>query len=592
MTKSVGIDLTLSAHWRADDGKKSPYLPEGVLEFGWLGHLVSALERIPGYRARLFEEGELPQALTDVDVLLLPVPRGAADQELPPAELAALRAFVQSGGGVLLFGDSARPVPGADAVPVPLVPDALLTEVLVSGPRPAPDSHLLTYGLDVTAVPGHPATAGVSSVHIHRARALDVTGGLHPLVVGAGEVLAAAGGSGEGRIAVAGNGAMFSLPHLGRASNARFLVNLVRWLAGDEADEASSAEAARDIAGRQRFRSRTFSPEPDLKRIQGPHVVDVSESRQVFEAVAARPLPDPYEDQDAFLAEAELRFHELPRTVRQAVIHFTREPNDYGALLVKGLPVDPQLPPTPADPRERVHTDRKLGELWLAAFSSALGSIFAYQQEKQGLLFQNVSPTPHNATKLSSESSSLLLDFHTETAFHPHMPDYVMLHCLRPDHERVAKTIVSNVRMILGELSLRDRATLFEPLFRTGVDYSFGSANGTRGNGPVLPVLYGSPYDPQMTVDLDLMVGLTPAADRALGKVQEAVNRTKRWVTLDRGDLLIVDNRRSVHGRSEFTARFDGRDRWLQRACVVRDLARSAEDHETGGRVLTTSFAV
>ncbi|MEU1308263.1 hypothetical protein ABZ419_05105 [Streptomyces cinnamoneus] len=89
MTKSVGIDLTLSAHWRADDGKKSPYLPEGVLEFGWLGHLVPALERIPGYRARLLEEGELPQALTDVDVLLLPVPRGAADRELPAAELAA-----------------------------------------------------------------------------------------------------------------------------------------------------------------------------------------------------------------------------------------------------------------------------------------------------------------------------------------------------------------------------------------------------------------------------------------------------------------------------------------------------------------------
>lgn len=592
MSKSVGIDLTLSTHWRADDGKKSPYLPEGFLEFGWLGHLVPALERIPGYRVRLLEEGELSEALPDLDVLLLPIPHGAADRELSPAEQAGLSAFVRAGGGVLLFGDSTRPTAGDAGSPIPLLPGASLLATLMSGPRPAPDSHLLTYGLDVTAVPGHPATAGVSSVHVHQARVLEATSGLRPLVIGSGRILAAACGSEAGRIAVTGNGAMFALPHLGQKSNARFLVNLVRWLAAEETDDDSSAKAAEDIVDRQRFRTRVFAPEPDLKRTAGPHVVDVREYQPLLEAIAARPLPDPYEDQDAFLSEAELRFHELPRAVRQSLVHFTRHSNDYGALLVKGLPVDARLPKTPADPRQRIHTDRKLGELWLAAFSSVLGSIFAYRQEKQGLLFQNIAPTPHNAEKLSSESSSMLLDFHTETAFHPHMPDYVMLHCLRPDHERVAKTIVSNVRMILPELSLRDRTTLFEPVFRTGVDYSFGSANGTRGNGPVLPVLYGSPYDPQMTVDLDLMVGLTPAAERALVHVQEAVIRTKRWVTLDRGDLLVVDNRRSVHGRSEFTARFDGYDRWLQRACVVRDLARSAEDRETGGRVLATSFAV
>ncbi|MGQ0718020.1 MAG: TauD/TfdA family dioxygenase [Pseudonocardiales bacterium] len=125
-------------------------------------------------------------------------------------------------------------------------------------------------------------------------------------------------------------------------------------------------------------------------------------------------------------------------------------------------------------------------------------------------------------------ASELLLDFHTEVAFHPHQPDYVMLYCLRPDHERAAKTIVASAVMALQELSPRDRAVLYEPMFRTGVDYSFGSPHGIRGNGPLLPVLYGDPYHPYLTLDLDLMIGLTPAAERALRALRAAVNTVRR----------------------------------------------------------------
>ena len=56
-----------------------------------------------------------------------------------------------------------------------------------------------------------------------------------------------------------------------------------------------------------------------------------------------------------------------------------------------------------------------------------------------------------------------------------------------------------------------------------------------------------------------------------------------------RGDLLVVDNSRCVHGRSPFTARFDGSDRWLQRAFVVASLAPSAADRE--GRTIVTDFS-
>jgi L-asparagine oxygenase len=57
---------------------------------------------------------------------------------------------------------------------------------------------------------------------------------------------------------------------------------------------------------------------------------------------------------------------------------------------------------------------------------------------------------------------------------------------------------------------------------------------------------------------------------------------------LEPGDLLVVDNAVAVHGRSPFTPRFDGTDRWLQRTMVVSDLRPSAG--ERTGRVITTVF--
>jgi L-asparagine oxygenase len=61
-------------------------------------------------------------------------------------------------------------------------------------------------------------------------------------------------------------------------------------------------------------------------------------------------------------------------------------------------------------------------------------------------------------------------------------------------------------------------------------------------------------------------------------------------VALEAGDLLIVDNSVAVHGRSPFTPRFDGTDRWVQRAFVVADLTASEADRN--GRVITTQFGV
>ena len=82
--------------------------------------------------------------------------------------------------------------------------------------------------------------------------------------------------------------------------------------------------------------------------------------------------------------------------------------------------------------------------------------------------------------------------------------------------------------------------------------------------------------------------GLDATARDALAALADAIACSYTSVVLEAGDLLVIDNRRAVHGRSEFRARFDGTDRWLQRTFVVDDLATIADRR---GSVITTRFS-
>jgi alpha-ketoglutarate-dependent taurine dioxygenase len=178
----------------------------------------------------------------------------------------------------------------------------------------------------------------------------------------------------------------------------------------------------------------------------------------------------------------------------------------------------------------------------------------------------------------TSTSSSVDLEFHTETAFHPHRPHHLLLTCLRSD--AAASTYLCSVREVLEHLTARERAVLGEPRFRTRVDASFGGTPDTPPTPPVA-VLSGDPDAPTLLFDADLMDGTDPEADAALHRLAAVAHDRRLGVVLQPGDLLVVDNHACIHGRSSFAARYDGTDRWLQRAFVVDDLAPSAP-HRTG----------
>lgn len=326
----------------------------------------------------------------------------------------------------------------------------------------------------------------------------------------------------------------------------------------------------------------------------GVQVVDCRGFDEATINLFLAPGPNPYLDTEEFLLDCEMRADEMPRFVRRALLEFQVRSHPEGVLLLQGLPIDPGLYHVQTPPNAERSTEKTtyVSERCLAMIGSRLGHLVSYIQEKNGDLFQNLAPVKSQEQVQSSGSSKTRLQFHRETVFHPYAPEYLLLFCLRPDHDRLAETTYASITHALPLLSAEHLELLFQPLYQTGIDYSFGNIQTIKGKGPVLPVLYGNRHDPFLNYDEDLMTGVTPEAQDALDALKDAIASVYRGIKLETGDLLCIDNRRTVHGRSSFTPRYDGFDRWLQRSFVVRDLGKSAGDRHPGERIIRTVFDV
>jgi L-asparagine oxygenase len=300
------------------------------------------------------------------------------------------------------------------------------------------------------------------------------------------------------------------------------------------------------------------------------------------------PIPDRPDLDEDFITEAALAGRQLPLGVDRALADFASRPPRSGALLLTGLAVG-ELPPTPVTPSAVVDKNRHT-EMLLLTVARRLGQPIGYAPEHGGRLVQNIVPTPTDAHLQTSTSSRSYLMFHTETAFHPHRPRYLLLLCLRGDP--AARTTMASVHDIMALLDDRNDGVvdaMFEPRFRTSVDRSFLEGRVNQF-GPLMPLVSGTRHEPTFVFDADLTVGIDPFAGFVVDQVCGAIADCTTSVALQPGDLLVIDNNIAVHGRSPFPARFDGNDRWLQRTFVVSDLAPSAG--ERNGRVVTTSFGL
>jgi L-asparagine oxygenase len=293
----------------------------------------------------------------------------------------------------------------------------------------------------------------------------------------------------------------------------------------------------------------------------------------------------PYLHPVEFVTHSRERAHQLPTLVLEALDTIKDRSSPAGALLLRGLPLDRGLCDTPADPTVLEGPPGKrtfVPEGLLSLLAGYLGLQVGYLQEAGGLMWQQIVRRRDHALLQTSSGYANELEYHTETCFHPHRPAYLLLMCLRGDRDGVAQTYYTGVDDLLPLLSPADLAELFLPQFRLGIDTSFGG-----GQMPQLVSVLDRTEDAvTFRYDADLMHARTAAGRTALRNLGLVARARRRGVVLTPGDCLVVDNRRVVHGRSAFTPRHDGQDRWLQRAFVL-ETRPASQDLLDGTQVVT-----
>jgi len=257
----------------------------------------------------------------------------------------------------------------------------------------------------------------------------------------------------------------------------------------------------------------------------------------------------------------------FPPNLYRQIVEYRRHAPNGDVLILRGLlPNGVVIPPTvtsssalPFDPATQS------AALLLVGVMVMFGEPFNYASLWDGRLVQNLIPVRGKEYNQTSQSSSGTLDWHVEDGFREDRCDYAGLFCLRGNPTAASRYAQAKDLRLSPDLV----ATLREQRFQLRPDTAHiltGEVTQRR-----VAVLTGSDSEPEICYDTHHITPIDDAdsaAAAALRELHTQLDKVQMSHVMERGDLLIFDNKRVVHSRTPFTASFDGMDRWLMRVMV------------------------
>ncbi|TDE57790.1 oxygenase [Nonomuraea mesophila] len=305
-------------------------------------------------------------------------------------------------------------------------------------------------------------------------------------------------------------------------------------------------------------------------------------------------LPDPTSDLDDAMTRTHQIFARLPLPLLRAVLDFGRHVETPGVMLVSNLPNEPDLPPTPVDGGPCAGKPTFVAEGVLLGLSGLLGEPVGFVTEKDGRVVHDVIPTATGATTQTSQGSKVFLNFHndivhdTSGRYDISNPDFLVLNCLRADITAEAETWYADARDVLRVLDPRAVEILRSPLFQLNAPggYVRMFAGGKEVYSDPIAILSGPDHAPEIAVAANGVRCVTAEAAEAFDQLQAACRAPEAAsvVRLAPGQALLINNRKGLHARTQFLARYNGQDRWLQRTYIRRSLWNIRDRAETGSR--------
>lgn len=270
----------------------------------------------------------------------------------------------------------------------------------------------------------------------------------------------------------------------------------------------------------------------------------------------------------------------LPEPIQEHLTNFARNGSESGFILFQNI-LEPNLPRTPPGNHYHVGETTILSKIQ-GVMMSKMCEMIAYEAEGYGKLYQDILPIYSMASVQTSVGSNTELEIHTEQAFSQLRPDMISLACLRGDIN--AFTYILPVNRILENITKKEMELLYQPLWKMGVDVSFKLHGKEFIEGDIrgpFAILNGSRDDPQLIFDQDLMFGMTEESQKLIVKIIDIYYQHRITHNLKPGEIIFIDNRRAVHGRSSFSPNYDGYDRFLIRCFGTFDYEKSKEARDS-----------
>lgn len=294
-------------------------------------------------------------------------------------------------------------------------------------------------------------------------------------------------------------------------------------------------------------------------------------------AIAIEENPYRIEEQEAFTRNAKKLaacFSENTRARIELVLQ-----TGFGAVHVKGLPVDKNLPLTPVKGGSLSPEYKKtfVSEAMLLALGVLTGAEpFNFRQEGMGMspLIDNIVPVPGLRTQKGAGGFDNNFPFHCESAWHRKRPDYLILLGIREAAD--AKTLIFSASMLEGT-SWMEESRNMQGSFRLKAPDLYvqmeeaGIPMGTAAYSFEPPV-----HEGKNGIRLNVNFNGTDCTDiqtvEWLARFEEFVETKAVGAVIAEGSALLINNHRTCHTRTGYVPVFNGMDRWFLRGYFKSNL--------------------
>jgi len=339
------------------------------------------------------------------------------------------------------------------------------------------------------------------------------------------------------------------------------------------------------------------------KKNLNKHIIKITnKENKILIDLAVQITTEPSVDPELFCIQTKNCSNKIPQRIKKFLETFAKNGTEAGFILIKNIsfdsielslhfPISTLLPSTPDNNNNKIGESTLLARIQSILINS-IGEMISYEAEGYGRLFQDVVPIKKMENEQTSVGSNTELEIHTEQAFSKLRPDILSLACIRGDP--LAQTYILPVNYILEHMDNEEREMLRLPLWKTGVDLSFrlNSNDFIEGDirGP-FPIISGDENDPKLVFDQDLMFGTTEKAQHLMKKIINIYYKYRIQHNLQSMEIILIDNTRAVHGRSQFYPKYDGTDRFLIRCFAVYDYDYSNYARNNGSRMVSAIYS-